>query len=48
MEQIAAEEEKISNDDMTDTFNDLNTVRLRDTAAWWSSSLAVGWSQPGG
>ena len=47
-EQMAAEEEKISNGDMTDAFNDLSTIGLRDTAEPWSSNVDTCWSWLGG
>ena len=45
---MAAEEEKISNGDMTDAFNDLSTIGLRDTAEPWSSNVDTCWSRLGG
>ena len=45
--QMTTEEEKISNDDMTDASNDLNIIGLRDTAAPWSSNVVAHWSQLG-
>ena len=44
-EQMAAEEEKISNGDMTDAFSDLSTAGLRDSAEQWSSNVDTCWSQ---
>lgn len=46
-EQITTEEERISNDDMTDAFDDLNILGLRDTVAQWSPNSVAQWNHCG-